>query len=82
MAPPIRFDTEPGRYRHLRLEIDGEIARIVIKADEQGGIARNARALAGLGLSEDVLAGVLAGNAMKVYPGVANILQSLDATSY
>jgi benzoyl-CoA-dihydrodiol lyase len=39
MAPPIRFDTEPGRYRHLRLEIDGEIARIVIKADEQGGIA-------------------------------------------
>ena len=39
MTPPIRFDTEPGRYRHLRLEIDGEIARIVIKADEQGGIA-------------------------------------------
>jgi benzoyl-CoA-dihydrodiol lyase len=39
MAPPIRFDTEPSRYRHLRLEIDGEIARIVIKADEQGGIA-------------------------------------------
>src|SRR5260370_28776058 len=39
MAPRIRFDTEPSRYRHLRLEIDGEIARIVIEADEQGGIA-------------------------------------------
>jgi len=39
MAPPIGFDTEPGRYRHLRLEIDGEIARIVIKTDERGGIA-------------------------------------------
>src|SRR5690242_10108427 len=39
MASPIQFETEPGRYRHLRLEIDGEIARIVIDADEQGGIA-------------------------------------------
>jgi benzoyl-CoA-dihydrodiol lyase len=36
---PIDFDTDPGRYRHLRLEIDGEIARIVIETDEQGGIA-------------------------------------------
>ena len=39
MAPHIRFDTEPSRYRHLRLEIDGEVARIVIEADEHGGIA-------------------------------------------
>jgi benzoyl-CoA-dihydrodiol lyase len=36
---PIDFETDPSRYRHLRLEIDGEIAQIVIKADEQGGIA-------------------------------------------
>jgi benzoyl-CoA-dihydrodiol lyase len=36
---PIGFDTDPSRYRHLRLEIDGEIARIVIEADEAGGIA-------------------------------------------
>src|SRR5215475_7889302 len=36
---PVDFGTDPGRYRHLRLEIDGEIARIVIEADEQGGIA-------------------------------------------
>jgi benzoyl-CoA-dihydrodiol lyase len=36
---PVDFRTDPSRYRHLRLEIDGEIARIVIDADEQGGIA-------------------------------------------
>ena len=36
---PVDFGTEPGRYRHLRLETDGEIARIVIEADERGGIA-------------------------------------------
>ena len=39
MAPHISFDTDPSRYRHLRLEVDGQIARIVIKADERGGIA-------------------------------------------
>ena len=39
MASPIQFETDPSRYRHLRLEIDGEIARIVIETDEQGGIA-------------------------------------------
>jgi benzoyl-CoA-dihydrodiol lyase len=38
MAGPVTFDTEPSRYRHLRIEIDGEIARIVIEADERGGI--------------------------------------------
>ena len=32
------------------------------------GIARDARALAALGLGDDVLAGVLAGNALAVYP--------------
>jgi benzoyl-CoA-dihydrodiol lyase len=37
--PAISFDTDPGRYRHLRLETDGEIARIVLKTDEQGGVA-------------------------------------------
>jgi benzoyl-CoA-dihydrodiol lyase len=34
----VDFDTDPSRYRHLRLEVDGGIARIVIEADEQGGI--------------------------------------------
>jgi benzoyl-CoA-dihydrodiol lyase len=36
---PVDFGTDPGRYRHLRLEVDGEIARIVIEADERGGIS-------------------------------------------
>jgi len=36
---PVDFGTEPAHYRHLRLEIDGEIARIVLRADEHGGIA-------------------------------------------
>ncbi len=35
------------------------------------GTARNVRALAGLGLPGEVLAAVLAGNAARVYPGVA-----------
>src|SRR6516165_6784895 len=36
---PVDFGTEPARYRHLRLEIDGEVARILLQADEHGGIA-------------------------------------------
>jgi benzoyl-CoA-dihydrodiol lyase len=39
MAPPVSFDTDPSRYRHLRIEVDGDVARIVIEADERGGIA-------------------------------------------
>ncbi len=35
------------------------------------GTARNVRALAGLGLPGEILAAVLAGNAARVYPGVA-----------
>ena len=35
----VDFGTEPARYRHLRLEIDGEVARILLQADEHGGIA-------------------------------------------
>jgi benzoyl-CoA-dihydrodiol lyase len=36
---PVDFGTEPAQYRHLRLEIDGEIARILLQTDEHGGIA-------------------------------------------
>src|SRR5438876_4701349 len=36
---PVDFGTEPARYRHLRLDIDGEVARILLRADEHGGIA-------------------------------------------
>jgi benzoyl-CoA-dihydrodiol lyase len=37
-VPVVSFGTDPSRYRHLRLEIDGEIARIVLAVDESGGL--------------------------------------------
>src|SRR6516162_4246373 len=37
-VPAVSFGTDPSRYRHLRLETDGEIARIVLAVDEAGGL--------------------------------------------
>jgi benzoyl-CoA-dihydrodiol lyase len=37
-VPVVSFDTDPSRYRHLRLETDGEIAWIVLAVDEAGGL--------------------------------------------
>jgi benzoyl-CoA-dihydrodiol lyase len=37
-VPVVSFDTDPSRYRHLRLETDGEIATIVLAVDEAGGL--------------------------------------------
>lgn len=34
----IAFETEPARYRHLRLETDSDRARIVLAVDERGGL--------------------------------------------
>ncbi len=34
----IDFRTEPGRYRHWRIETDGPIARLVMQVDENGGL--------------------------------------------
>ncbi|NUR86673.1 MAG: benzoyl-CoA-dihydrodiol lyase, partial [Nonomuraea sp.] len=34
----VSFETDPARYRHLRLEFDGEIATIVLAVDETGGL--------------------------------------------
>ncbi|MPY85927.1 MAG: hypothetical protein GEV00_22270, partial [Actinophytocola sp.] len=34
----VSFDTHPDSYRHWRLELDGEIARLVLDVDENGGI--------------------------------------------
>jgi hypothetical protein len=77
--PPHRLPHYYARFDLARLA-----RKFIFGTDWPGvpGIARNARALAALGLDEDVLAGVLAGNAMNVYPGLANVLQTLDATSY
>jgi benzoyl-CoA-dihydrodiol lyase len=37
-VPAVSFGTDPSRYRHLRLETDGEIARISLAVDESGGL--------------------------------------------
>jgi benzoyl-CoA-dihydrodiol lyase len=37
-VPEVSFDTDPGRYRHIQLEADGEIGRIVLRVDEAGGL--------------------------------------------
>jgi len=36
---PIDFQTEPSRYRHWRIECDGEIAFLVMDVDPTGGIS-------------------------------------------
>jgi benzoyl-CoA-dihydrodiol lyase len=38
-APPVvSFFTAPDRYRHWRLEVDGEVATAVLAVDENGGL--------------------------------------------
>lgn len=36
--PPIRFESHPSRYRHWRLETDGEIGTLTLLVDEAGGL--------------------------------------------
>jgi predicted TIM-barrel fold metal-dependent hydrolase len=65
--PPHRLPDYYARFDLRRLA-----RKFIFGTDWPGvpGIARNARALAALGLGDDVLAGVLAGNALAVYPGI------------
>jgi benzoyl-CoA-dihydrodiol lyase len=35
---PIDFQTDPGRYRHWRLELDGEVAFLVMDVDPAGSL--------------------------------------------
>jgi benzoyl-CoA-dihydrodiol lyase len=35
---PVEFQTDPTRYRHIRLEVDGPIARIKLDVQEDGGL--------------------------------------------
>ena len=37
-AERIDFQTNPERYRHWRLEVDGPIARLTMDVDENGGL--------------------------------------------
>ncbi len=63
--PPHRL---PGYY--ARFDLRRLARKFIFATDWPGvpGIARNARAVAALGLGDDVLAGVLAGNACTVFP--------------
>ena len=36
--PEVDFDTEPGRYRHWRLDVDGEVATLTLAVDESAGL--------------------------------------------
>ncbi len=36
--PQVDFDTHPSRYRHWQLAVDGQIARLALNVDEQGGL--------------------------------------------
>src|SRR5436190_1851814 len=37
-ATRISFETEPSRYRHWKLDIDGEVATLRMDVDEKGGL--------------------------------------------
>ena len=65
--PPHRLPDYYARFDLRRLS-----RKFIFATDWPGvpGIARNARAVAALGLADDVLAAVLAGNARAVYPGL------------
>jgi benzoyl-CoA-dihydrodiol lyase len=38
-AQPINFDTDPSRYRHWRLDVDGAVATLTLDVEVAGGIA-------------------------------------------
>jgi benzoyl-CoA-dihydrodiol lyase len=37
-AKQIDFQTDPGRYRHWRVEYDGPVAQVFMDVDEKGGL--------------------------------------------
>ena len=37
-GPEVSFDTEPGRYRHWKLAVDGPVATLTLDVDEDAGI--------------------------------------------
>lgn len=66
--PPNKLATYYARFDLARLA-----TKWIFGTDWPGipGIAKNARALAELGLPDDLLRGVLSGNAAKLFPGLA-----------
>jgi benzoyl-CoA-dihydrodiol lyase len=37
-VPVVDFDTHPDRYRHWRLEVDGDVATLTLSVDENAGL--------------------------------------------
>ena len=37
-VPRVDFDTGSGRYRHWRLDVDGEVATVTLSVDQDGGL--------------------------------------------
>ena len=37
-VPVVDFDTDPGRYKHWKLDVDGEIATLTLQVDVDGGL--------------------------------------------
>jgi benzoyl-CoA-dihydrodiol lyase len=37
-APPVSFDTDPSRYRHWRLAVDGSVATLTMDVNEEAGL--------------------------------------------
>ena len=37
-VPPVEFETDPARYRHWRLDLQGDVARLVWDVKEDGGL--------------------------------------------
>ena len=38
VPPRVDFDTAPDRYRHWRLDVDGDVATVTLAVDEAGGL--------------------------------------------
>lgn len=37
-STPVAFDTHPSRYKHWKLEVEGELARLTMQVDPNGGL--------------------------------------------
>ena len=35
---PIQFETDPGRYRHFKLSVDGPLGTLTLDVQEDGGL--------------------------------------------
>src|SRR5262245_27806735 len=36
--PPVRFETDPSRYRHWKLGVQGEVATLAMNVSEESGL--------------------------------------------